>query len=303
MKVQHSQSSPNRCCQSINNSSSNSQKSISSTLTDGGCSSINSQLSKKVLIQSRTSLHNGYGGSSSSGGINSECKATPTKHETTKSTINNSNHNSVANTPCKCKCNPEDFKNVSAGSDELRKETCKILNNVSELNFSPKLPNKLSSTTDHKNCKCSCGVNNNNFQSESILANKNSNGTTIVNNTKNTNGNVNINNDDDDDDDIDDWSLMLIGLAQLHPAAKLVQMDPFESVPTISIVPPTPEGLLKKFNAPQMLFDESTHKLNMDNAKKTRADFFKDKSPEISPDDSPQDEEPPYRTLSTSLKR
>lgn len=110
-------------------------------------------------------------------------------------------------------------------------------------------------------------------------------------------------NNNANNEDIDDWSLMLIGLAQLHPASKLVQMDPFESLPTISVVPPTPEGLLKKFHAPQSLSDDT--KLNLDSAKKTRADFFKEKekSPENSPDDSPQDEEPPYRTLNTSLKR
>lgn len=271
LKVQHSQSSPNRCCQSIANTSnsSNSQKSISSTLTDGGCSS-NSQLSKEVLIQTRTSLHNGYGSSSS------DCKETPTKTEP------NRMNGSAANTLCKCKCTPNDFKSVASSSQELRKETCKILNNVTELNLSPSAMSNTNTAENHKNCKCSCvNTNNNMSQPKSTLFNNNSN-----------------------NEDIDDWSLMLIGLAQIHPASKLVQMDPFESLPTISVVPPTPEGLLHKFHAPSQSLCDDT-KLNLDNGKKTRADFFKDKerSPENSPDDSPQDEEPPYRTLNTSLKR
>lgn len=91
---------------------------------------------------------------------------------------------------------------------------------------------------------------------------------------------------------------MLIGLAQIHPTTALVQVDPFEALPTISVVPPTPEGIYSKFCS-SLLWDSS--KLCHDDAKRAKdQNGFDD---EVSPEDSPQDEEPPYRTLKTALKR
>lgn len=49
------------------------------------------------------------------------------------------------------------------------------------------------------------------------------------------------------DEEDDEWSMMLIGLAQINPTSSLIHMDPFEAVPTISVVPPTPEGLTARF--------------------------------------------------------
>lgn len=40
----------------------------------------------------------------------------------------------------------------------------------------------------------------------------------------------------------DDWNLMLIGLSQINPTATAAHTDPFEAVPSISVVPPTPDG-------------------------------------------------------------
>ncbi|XP_037038214.1 uncharacterized protein LOC119075772 isoform X1 [Bradysia coprophila] len=236
LKVQHSQASPNRCCQSPS-SSSNSQTSIS-TLTG---SANHSQLSN-CDKNSRTSLLN---------------RSDADKRSSTSST----------NQPCNCKCDPEDFQNTMRCSQELRKETCKIINSVAELNFSPKSPSSVQ--PNHSNCKCSCDE-----EIEKRIA------------------------EGKFDKDADDWSLMLIGLAQIHPTTALVQVDPFEALPTISVVPPTPEGVYSKLSS-SLLWDNS--KLNQDDAKRSNdQNGFDD---EVSPEDSPQDEEPPYRTLKTGLKR
>ncbi|KAJ6633205.1 hypothetical protein Bhyg_15502, partial [Pseudolycoriella hygida] len=244
LKVQHSQSSPNRCCQSPT-SSSNSQTSIS-TLTG---SVNNSQLSN-CDKNSRTSLLNASGSET-----NAKCS------ETDKRSSTSSN-----NQPCNCNCDPEDFKNTLRSSQELRKETCKIINSVAELNLSPKSPKSVQ--PNHSNCKCSCDE-----QIEKRIA------------------------EGKFDKDADDWSLMLIGLAQIHPTTALVQVDPFEALPTISVNPPTPEATFSKLSS--SLWDNS--KLTNDDTKRPKDENGFDD--EVSPEDSPQDEEPPYRTLKTTLKR
>lgn len=76
----------------------------------------------------------------------------------------------------------------------------------------------------------------------------------------------------------------LIGLSQFHPIANLLHEDPFKAVPKISVVPPTPDGM-------------TTTRKSGENAVPW-AD-----GAEVSPEDSPQDEELPYRALNTSLKR
>lgn len=269
LKVQHSQASPNRCCQSINNSSSNSQKSASSTLT-GGCSS--SQLSKEAL-HSRTSFTNHGPGSDKD--TNKD-----------KESLSDDKKSLLSDTPCNCKCTPDDFKNMSTNHQELKKETCKLVNSVAELNLTPSRKISVYSDDIHKNCHCSC-------------TDKKLNDRSYCQQSKTPTGNVNVTTDSATDE-VDDWSLMLIGLAQIHPTTKLVQVDPFETLPTISVVPPTPEGLIRK-PYPAPLWDDT--KLNLDNLKKTKMERLCRKSPENSPDDSPQDEEPPYTSLNTSLKR
>lgn len=171
------------------------------------------------------------------------------------------------NKPCNCKCDPEDFKSTLRSSQELRKETCKIINSVAELKLSPKSPKSVQ--PNHSNCKCSCDEE----IEKRIAAGK-------------------------FDKDADDWSLMLIGLAQIHPTTALVQVDPFEALPTISVVPPTPEGAFSKLSS-SLLWDNS--KLSQDDAKRSKHENGFDD--DVSPEDSPQDEEPPYRTLKTTLKR
>lgn len=237
--MQHSQSSPNRHSESLS-SSSNSQTSIS-TLTG----SANRSVLSNCNHCSRSSPLNG----------------TSSSYHTDKKVSTCSN-----NIPCNCKCEPEDFNNTLQSSQTFRKETCKIVNSVAELNLSRKSPKKVQ--PNHFNCKCMCDD-----QIEKCIA------------------------EGKFDKDADDWSLMLIGLAQIHPTTALVQVDPFEALPTISVVPPTPEATYSKANS-TLLWDNS--KLTQDAKRFNDHNKFDD---EVSPEDSPLEEEPPYRTLKTALKR
>lgn len=156
-----------------------------------------------------------------------------------------------------------------------------MINSVDELysanrgSVDKPVANKLS----HMNCRCKCDKR----KTETVPTS-----TTIPSSAG------------DLSDDNDDWSLMLIGLAQLHPATSLVRMDPFDALPSISVVPPTPEGLFAQFcGSPQ--FEQA--KVPVGDTKKSRVDQLIEQANDVTPDDSPQDEEPPYRSLNTMLKR
>lgn len=182
-------------------------------------------------------------------------------------------------TSCTCSCDPKDFRTSKQSSQEVRKETCKLVESVDEL-FSINRPNSTPATNtnhsiSHKNCHCNCE--------------KRKSATPDV---TPTNG--------DASDDTDDWSLMLIGLAQLHPATSLVRLDPFDALPSISVVPPTPEGLFSQFcGSPN--FEQSRSIVG--DVKRGRVDQLIEQANDVTPDDSPQDEEPPYRSLNATLKR
>lgn len=274
--MQHSQASPNRCCQSISSGSQlsqtsersqNSQRpSVASTLT--GIDDRNPVESNAVASSSRSVLVNGHGAADFDD--DNDDNADHNLDEKQSST-------SSGNIPCNCKCDPKDFQNGLRSSQELRKETCKLVNSVNDLHISKKSPNGVRKTgSSHKNCKCSCDA-----RAEKVMRSK-----PVL-----TNG---------DSSDIDDWSLMLIGLAQIHPTTSLVHMDPFDALPTISVVPPTPEGLFGKFSTP-LLWENS--KFSLDDLKNSRADQNAEQINDFSPEDSPQDEDPPYKSLNTSLKR
>ena len=89
----------------------------------------------------------------------------------------------------------------------------------------------------------------------------------------------------------DQLSLMLIDLAQFHPTTSLVHISP--SLPTIAVVPPTPEPMVNKH---QNIFtkDLEITKVNSISIKHESFD---------SPDGSPEEEEPPYMALKTGLRR
>ena len=92
-------------------------------------------------------------------------------------------------------------------------------------------------------------------------------------------------------DSDDQLSLMLIDLAQFHPTTSLVHILP--SLPTIAVVPPTPEPMANKH---QSIFtkDLEITKVNSISIKHESFD---------SPDGSPEEEEPPYMALKTGLRR
>lgn len=109
-------------------------------------------------------------------------------------------------TPCPCKCTPKDFERKAIDTDICTHERVKIFDNINEAQKQTVILRSPIRTID--------GINADN-EAPKIQE-------TV--------------------EEDEDWSLMLIGLAQINPAVSLVNLDPFEVVPTISIVPPTPEG-------------------------------------------------------------
>ncbi|XP_032309252.1 serine-rich adhesin for platelets isoform X4 [Drosophila ananassae] len=113
-------------------------------------------------------------------------------------------------------------------------------------------------------------------------------------------------------------SLMLIGLAQFAPAAKLCGQDRMakeekslsSSTPTIAVVPPTPDAVLTKTTT--HVWDNSGCSSNGTGTATTSTATTTTKQPrqaiienipEDSCDESPLDEEPPYRPMSSALRR
>lgn len=249
LKVQHSQSSSSRCCASI--SSPGSDKSMSSRTS--------TQRSKAKATESQQSTP-----------LKQTCDGSPSSQKTiTTTTCSNSNalNNNIL---CKCKCTAADFKNIPRTPLELRKETCKILDNVSELQSIQ------NGNWQHANCNCSSIDHHTQPIRESKIKNLNENN--YVQSTSEISN-------------VDDWSSKLIGSSQFRriPYAIRDENDPFKTVPKISVVPPTPDGL------------SCTMKI-LNNPKNTITKIDGELSSEQSPEDSPQDELP-YRSLNTSLKR
>lgn len=241
LKVQHSQSSSSRCCASI--SSPGSDKSMSSRTS--------TQHSKNKAIESQQSTP-----------LKQTCDGSPSSQKTiTTTTCSNANALNNNNILCKCKCTAADFQNIPRTQLELRKETCKILNNVSELQSIQ------NGNWQHANCNCSSIDHHIQPIRESKIKNLNEN-----NYVKSTNEISNV----------DDWSSKLIGSSQFRrvPYAGRDENDPFKVVPKISVVPPTPDGLSCITMRKQQFDGELSSEQ----------------------DDSPQDELP-YRSLNTSLKR
>lgn len=266
LKVHNSQSqSPptNRCC----SSSASSQKSLvnsSSTITD---SADKSESSSKIGTPTATAtITNGSDkasdGCTVSGGGGGDISLT-NGNMTEKERLA-LEHRLKCRTPCKCKCSPSEYNQATLSPDEIKHEKCKIINTGHQIHKI--LPSShISNNTSHTECKCECTP------------------------AMGTHSHLHEKKKDDADDDDDTWSMMLIGLAQINPTSALFHTDPFEAVPTISVVPPTPEGLAARFS-------------NLFSGSKSRSESKEDDD-EYSPEDSPQDEEPPYKVLNTSLRR
>ncbi|XP_075157528.1 protostome-specific GEF [Haematobia irritans] len=220
---------------------------------------------------------------------------------------------------CTCNCLPEDFANTTLSPEEVELKTCKILESPKQSPKMPKSPvphkgeedadDKEPSSKDnpHRFCRCTCSQNKRKPGEE-----------------QSTSATM------EEDKEDDDLSLMLIGLAQLTPTAKLLNMTtptaPLPTpthtysnygengfVPTIAIVPATPDSVLTKTST--NVWDNSTHistsssvspataSSNLMISNIPRHQAVVENIPEDSCDESPLDEEPPYRPMMNTLRR
>lgn len=219
---------------------------------------------------------------------------------------------------CNCNCLPEDFANTTLSPEEVELKTCKMLESPKQ---SPKMPKSqtaaaaaeqeerigetepVEATQDpHRFCRCTCNQNKSPERTSSTL----------------------ISAAEYKEDD--DLSLMLIGLAQLTPTAKLLNMTtptaplptPTQNytnyaengfVPTIAIVPATPDSVLTKTstnvwdNTSHISTSGQTNTSNLLISNIPRHQAVIENIPEDSCDESPLDEEPPYRPMSNTLRR
>lgn len=158
-------------------------------------------------------------GSNASGNNTSETKHSPTSR-TRGANVNDqkttcSNNNALNNNiMCVCKCSAI-FQNNAETRHEIRKETCRILNSVAELqsnlrggnwqhmNVQPIRESKIQNLNENKYIKSTSEISN-----------------------------------------VDDWSSKLIGSSQFRAIPNIVRddNDPFRAVPMISVVPPTPDN-------------------------------------------------------------
>lgn len=178
-----------------------------------------------------------------------------TSNSENKSICTNKLNNNIS---CKCDCPTTYFLNITQTTNEIRKERCRILNNVSELQL-----NRKSENWRHVNCNCD------NVQQirESKIQNLNEN--EYIKSTSEISN-------------VDDWSSKLIGFSRFKvlPTSIRERNDPFKAVPSVKIVPPTPD----------------------DNTCNRFRKAFEQQTSEQSPEDSPQDELP-YQAFNTTLKR
>lgn len=185
--------------------------SCSHNKTDDRKASLNSNESYTVSSASST-ITGEIKTDSSHNQENSKLISSPSNSNKSSTVDINSNKNPdyriKSTTPCPCKCTPKDFERTIIEPDTCIHETVKIFESL--IDAKKKIVSKAPSMSQ-------------------IVLNK-------LNESKKNEETKTAEPDED-------WSLMLIGLAQLNPAASLVtSLDPFEVVPTISVVPPTPEG-------------------------------------------------------------
>ncbi|KAJ8954990.1 hypothetical protein NQ318_000422 [Aromia moschata] len=170
---------------------------------------------------------------------------------------------------------------------------------------SPLMPETVSVCRQcHKNCLSSSATVNGSTKN---FSDSNSNmGSTVAVNAK-------ANNSVEDKKDVDenDWQpLLLLGL-MANPASNLINMDPFSPnpVPRISVVPATPESSIKtsstetrnKENPCQCQNQIQERNRNSSTEKPDLKNIDFSNEIDNSPDDSPQTEEHPYHSLSSSV--
>ncbi|XP_034650669.1 serine-rich adhesin for platelets [Drosophila subobscura] len=185
---------------------------------------------------------------------------------------------------CHCRCTPEDFTHAQLSPDKMEHQTCKLLES----------PKRTATTTSTSTSTAALTAAQR--QEDEQL------------------------------------SLVLIGLAQFAPAAKLCGQEQARpppallpqgqsnrednSTPTIAVVPPTPDAVLTKTST--HVWDNSgggggggagspgaevaTSSTTTTTAKQPRQAIIEN-IPEDSCDESPLDEEPPYRPMTNALRR
>lgn len=192
-----------------------------------------------------------------------------TDRATTGSSAGSVSGSPARNAACHCRCAPEDFTQSQLGPDKMEQQTCKLLES----------PKQKATAVQRQ-----------------------------------------------EDEQL---SLMLIGLAQLTPAAKLCGQEhrqtrskEHKDAPTIAVVPPTPDAVLTKTST--HVWDNSggagtdvvagtvagtatgqtvtTATTSTSTTKQPRQAIIEN-IPEDSCDESPLEEEPPYRPMSNALRR
>ncbi|XP_044258396.1 uncharacterized protein LOC123007266 isoform X2 [Tribolium madens] len=127
----------------------------------------------------------------------------------------------------------------------------------------------------------------------------------VNNNVKSARSNNNTENskekkDENDNKDDDDWRpLLLMGLSAINPAASLVKLDPFSTpIPQINVAPPTPESSTKTGSTSDQKQKDGSCSCRNSRPELNNLELCNEV--DISPDDSPQTEEHPYHSLSSS---
>lgn len=208
---------------------------------------------------------------------------------------------------CNCECKPKDFEKATLSPDEVKHEIVKILTDVEQIAAKMSVTDSSSRSSDSPystyssirartlQSKYSFLYNNNhmtaaakhqpvNIIKETMIGAHAGGAKASENVKKPLPTEINGGTIPGELENEDDLSLMLVDLAQLSPAFT-------SSVPTISVLPPTPD-LTKQhsFNATKDLEITKVNSISI----KTESSF--DSIDE-------EDEEPPYMTLKTSLRR
>ncbi|XP_041448671.1 uncharacterized protein LOC111071657 [Drosophila obscura] len=208
--------------------------------------------------------------------------------ERTAHSVGSGGSGSVSGSPakyaaCHCRCTPEDFTHAQLSPDKMEHQTCKLLES----------PKQTATTTCTSTAAAAAAA--------ATAAQR------------------------QEDEQL---SLVLIGLAQFAPAAKLCGQQERapasllhpatgddSSTPTIAVVPPTPDAVLTKTST--HVWDNSggaagsagsagegvaTTSTTTTTTKQPRQAIIEN-IPEDSCDESPLDEEPPYRPMTNALRR
>lgn len=244
---------------------------------------------------------------SSPSALQSHQKSTPRMGMRVNFDTKTQNHkasSSSLSSMCNCECKPKDFEKTTLSPDEVKYEIVKILSDQIANKMSVTESNSQSSDSPYSNyssirartlqSKYSFLYNNDHMTAaakhqpvniiKETMIGANEDGVKpleapkplipIIKNEAVSRGENEIE---------DDLSLMLVDLAQLTPITA--------SVPTISVLPPTPDFMKQhSFNATKDLEITKVNNISI----KTESSF--DSIDE-------EDEEPPYMTLRTSLRR